>query len=223
MTDMQWSADTVPSKGILAVTMWRLRWIPNAITYSRGIMTLFIGAIFLWEWLAGNPSYLVYALWFTVAAVCTDYVDGGLAKLFSAYGWRTDHGAIADPWMDKALALVVFIAIPVQCGLGLYLVVYVPAGVYIVIYSRITTRLRRQGLIDKASRQAQLKTALQMFVKVAFMFDIAWASTLPDATRMYVFGVALACFAFSALMCHWSLQEYTEQAKHKGTRPVAAE
>lgn len=229
--------------------MRSLWWIPNTLTLARLFyIAPAIFLLFLWEWAASSPiaaflmvlaepwvlltapphpglyfNYLNLAFWLTFIGVTSDYVDGLLAKTFARYGWQTEYGKYFDPYADKALGLSVLFSIPLHYGVGWYLLVYLPVGRYIIFYSRTTTQMRKKKLIDGASKQAQLKTALQMFVKVAFMFDIAWASTLPETTRTCIFGVALACFAFSALMCRWSLREYTEQAKRKVMRPVAAE
>lgn len=228
--------------------MKQLWWIPNALTIIRGFyLAPAIAIIFVWEWCAASPiaahlmqslsdfvlltlpphpnltfNYLMWAFWFTVIGVVSDFIDGVLARKFKGYGWQTPLGKYLDPYADKFLGLSVLFSIPLHYGVGWYLIIYLPVGRYIIWYSRTTTQMRKDGKITGASTIAQWKTALQMGVKLVYMFDIAWASTLTEIERSWLQSVALSGFAVSAFMCYWSLRDYIAKAPKHHLRAALA-
>lgn len=71
-----------------------IRWIPNALTASRGLIGLAVAAL-----LAG-PGPARLGFWLFVFAMLTDLVDGWLARRLGA---TSDVGEWLDPLSDKVL------------------------------------------------------------------------------------------------------------------------
>ncbi|QOI99649.1 MAG: CDP-alcohol phosphatidyltransferase family protein [Phycisphaeraceae bacterium] len=87
---------------------WR-RWVPNAITLARLVLSLLLFVqLSLWEpSRTGKPDWplVLAALSFTVAAV-TDAADGYFARRWNAI---TRFGRIMDPFADKMLVVGAFV------------------------------------------------------------------------------------------------------------------
>jgi CDP-diacylglycerol--glycerol-3-phosphate 3-phosphatidyltransferase len=105
-----------PVPGMVAVG-WR-RWVPNAITLSRLVLSLvFFFQLTLWRcpsnW-TGGPHGVgadqVWRLWLAAAcfgiAAGTDALDGYLARRWGAV---TRFGRIMDPFADKILVVGAFV------------------------------------------------------------------------------------------------------------------
>lgn len=198
--------------------MHSLHWIPNAVSYFRGLLVApLVAVVYFWEFFAkisnveirpeilGN--YPRWMCWLVVAAAASDWLDGFLAKTFEHYGWRTEKGADTDAYCDKFLGIaVLYVAIPVHYWLGWYLVLYAPALYYIAYYSQKTTRMRQDGLIKKPNRIAQWKTAILMGVKVAAFVDMAY---LGNGAIVWVCTVATA---FAAVLCIHAMEDYKNSA-----------
>ncbi|MBA2321093.1 MAG: CDP-alcohol phosphatidyltransferase family protein [Deltaproteobacteria bacterium] len=79
-----------------------IRWVPNAITVSRGLAGPVVAALLL----AGPYNFLGF--WIFVGAIATDLVDGFVARWLDA---RTALGEKLDPLADKALTVPVWVAL----------------------------------------------------------------------------------------------------------------
>lgn len=77
--------------------------LPNKLTTSRFVITIFFVAVMLWDSL---PYYTTFALVLFVAGGITDILDGHLAR---KHGLKTDFGVLMDPLADKILVCSGFI------------------------------------------------------------------------------------------------------------------
>ena len=77
--------------------------LPNKLTTSRFVTTIFFVAVMLWDSLPYNTTF---ALVLFVAGGITDILDGHLAR---KHGLKTDFGVLMDPLADKILVCSGFI------------------------------------------------------------------------------------------------------------------
>ena len=77
--------------------------LPNKLTTSRFVITIFFVAVMLWDSLPYNTTF---ALVLFVAGGITDILDGHLAR---KHGLKTDFGVLMDPLADKILVCSGFI------------------------------------------------------------------------------------------------------------------
>ena len=71
--------------------------LPNKLTTSRFVITIFFVPVMLWDSLPYNTTF---ALVLFVAGGITDILDGHLAR---KHGLKTDFGVLMDPLADKIL------------------------------------------------------------------------------------------------------------------------
>ena len=77
--------------------------LPNKLTTSRFVITIFFVPVMLWDSLPFNTTF---ALVLFVAGGITDILDGHLAR---KHGLKTDFGVLMDPLADKILVCSGFI------------------------------------------------------------------------------------------------------------------
>lgn len=137
--------------------------LPNKITLARILLTfVFMVCLFM-----SGLFWKVAALCVFVIAVCSDYLDGFIAK---KYNISSDFGKIMDPVADKILTLAAFLAF-VEMKL-------VPAWIVVIIIMRelLITSIRLKALshneVLEAGMGGKHKTASQMlsiFVILVFI------------------------------------------------------
>lgn len=137
--------------------------LPNKITLARIILTfVFMVCLFM-----SGLLWKIAALCVFVVAVCSDYLDGFIAK---KYNISSDFGKIMDPVADKVLTLAAFLAF-VEMKL-------IPAWMVVIIIMRelFITSIRIRALAQREVLEAGMggkhKTASQMlsiFVILVFI------------------------------------------------------
>lgn len=123
--------------------------IPNAVTYSRGILGLTLVPILFFT---GNiPGALIAFM----ALASTDLIDGFLARVLDA---KSDHGKLADPFADKLLGgMALFTLCFVNIFMALPLIMELSIGIHgIVSYKK---NPENTGVV----KLGKLKMALLMF------------------------------------------------------------
>ena len=128
--------------------------IPNILTFSR---ILIIPVIFFLLFFK-EEIYGIYAAFFFILAVITDFIDGYIARKKKLV---TNLGIFMDPIADKLLVVTILIMlIPLN---------RIPAWlVAIIIFREIfITGLRaiasEKGIVISAGKEGKWKTAFQMF------------------------------------------------------------
>ena len=191
--------------------------LPNKLTVSRLILTVFFLVALLWEFPEhsheGTHWNFTVALLFFVAASLTDLFDGIIARRCNLI---TDFGKLMDPLADKVLICSAFIAF-IELG-------WMPAWMVILGVARelAITGLRllaaSKNLVLEAERQGKNKTISQITAIIAllvthsyddwrivgelFAFEIAgqpWAWWVAEASKW----VAVALTALSGFLYLW--------------------
>ena len=191
--------------------------LPNKLTVSRLILTVFFLVALLWEFPEhsheGTHWNFTVALLFFVAASLTDLFDGIIARRCNLI---TDFGKLMDPLADKVLICSAFIAF-IELG-------WMPAWMVILVVARelAITGLRllaaSKNLVLEAERQGKNKTISQITAIIAllvthsyddwrivgelFAFEIAgqaWAWWVAEASK---WG-AVALTALSGFLYLW--------------------
>lgn len=160
---------------------WR-RWVPNAITVSRLVLSLvFFVQLALWRMPAGwsggmRDGVATWPLWLAAAcfglAAGTDALDGYLARRWGAV---TRFGRIMDPFADKILVVGAFVMLagpqfgavtasgPVQItGIASWMVVVILGRELLV--TSIRAVLEAEGKDFSASLTGKLKMIVQSIV-----------------------------------------------------------
>ena len=195
--------------------------LPNKLTVSRLILTVFFLVALLWEFPEhsheGTHWNFTVALLFFVAASLTDLFDGIIARRCNLI---TDFGKLMDPLADKVLICSAFIAF-IELG-------WMPAWMVILVVARelAITGLRllaaSKNLVLEAERQGKNKTISQITAIIAllvtnshddwgivgqlFAFEIAglaWAWWVAEITKW----VAVVLTAFSGFLYLWKNRE----------------
>lgn len=136
------------------MSVWQKMNLANKITMARFLLVpVFVVKISLFHgWFADLLAGIVF-----IAAACTDFVDGHIAR---SRNMITTFGKFMDPLVDKILVTAALIA--------LVALARIPAWVVIVILARefAITGLRTvavsEGVVIAASPLGKLKTACQM-------------------------------------------------------------
>lgn len=169
--------------------------LPNAITLTRILLVLPIA------WLLWRVRYPEALLLVAVAGV-SDAVDGALARRFN---WRSEFGALLDPLADKAMVVVLFVALAMQGQLPLWLaavvvtrdaVILAGAAVYRLLFGKITMA---PTLVSKAN------TAVQVVVLLLVLFGLCGFGA---ASEMALRLADPACFYLVALLSVLSGLDY---------------
>lgn len=169
--------------------------LPNAVTLMRILLVLPIA------WLLWRVRYPEALLLVAVAGV-SDAVDGALARRFN---WRSEFGALLDPLADKAMVVVLFVALAMQEQLPLWLaaivvtrdaVILAGAAVYRLLFGEVTMA---PTLVSKAN------TAVQVVVLLLLLFGLCGFGA---ASEMALRLVNPACFYLVALLSVLSGLDY---------------
>ncbi len=182
----------------------RFSQLPNAITLTRILLVLPI-AWLLWR------VYYPEALLLMVVAGVSDAVDGALARRFN---WRSEFGALLDPLADKAMVVVLFVALAMQEQLPLWLAVVVVtrdavilagAAVYRLLFGKITMA---PTLVSKANTAVQVVVLLLvLFGLCGFGVASAMALRLADPVCFYLVAL-LSILSGLDYVVTWSLKAW---------------
>ena len=195
--------------------------LPNKLTTSRFVITIFFVAVMLWDSL---PYNCTFALVLFVAGGITDILDGHLAR---KHGLKTDFGVLMDPLADKILVcsgfiLLVGISITEQQQaviLGEYYLPeavaapgmpgnpLMPAWMVIVIVSRelAITGLRllaaNKQVVLPAENIGKRKTNFQFAAVISLLVIISY----PEWGEVWGEGIWLKFFGFEIAGWPWSI------------------
>ena len=182
-----------------------LQQIPNCLTFIR------LGLIPVFVLLMNSPSQsrLYLAVTVFIIAALTDYVDGFLARRFSAV---SDFGKLLDPLADKMLvasALIMMVGLRSETDGSSWL----PAPLVILIIMRefwvtgIRAMAAKNGVVVAASNGGKVKSGLQM---VAIIFLLFHGHLFP------LLGLRIPCefigkllLGLSIVFSYWAAAEYT--------------
>ncbi len=195
--------------------------LPNKLTTSRFVITIFFVPVMLWDSLPFNTTF---ALVLFVAGGITDILDGHLAR---KHGLKTDFGVLMDPLADKILVcsgfiLLVGISITEQQQaviLGEYYLPeavavpgmpgnpLMPAWMVIVIVSRelAITGLRllaaNKQVVLPAENIGKRKTNFQFAAVISLLVIISY----PEWGEVWGEGIWLKFFGFEIAGWPWSI------------------
>lgn len=114
----------------------------------------------------------IWALFVTLLAALSDYLDGKIAR---DWGANTELGEFLDPAADKAFCLTVLALALVHYGVVSWIL---PAVIVIAIYDIAATLMRLGGIVATTSRIAKWKTAILMAALHAFFIAIIVEETV---------------------------------------------
>ncbi len=195
--------------------------LPNKLTTSRFVITIFFVPVMLWDSLPFNTTF---ALVLFVAGGITDILDGHLAR---KHELKTDFGVLMDPLADKILVcsgfiLLVGISITEQQQaviLGEYYLPeavavpgmpgnpLMPAWMVIVIVSRelAITGLRllaaNKQVVLPAENIGKRKTNFQFAAVISLLVIISY----PEWGEVWGEGIWLKFFGFEIAGWPWSI------------------
>jgi cardiolipin synthase (CMP-forming) len=166
-----------------------MRWLPNALTLVRIILTPFIGLE-----LAARDFGGAFPL--IILAGITDALDGLLARRFH---WHTALGAKLDPIADKLLLSVVFLALGFAGALPWWIVVLV-LGRDLLILAFAAWALRFTSIrAFPPSLWGKISTILQISLAAAAVLNGARPGLLWDWIEPLALYLAAAGTAWSGV------------------------
>ena len=196
-----------------------VRSIPNFITTLR----LFLVPLFVITLLNPTDIFRYVAACIFVFAAITDYLDGAIARHYSAI---SNFGKLFDPLADKLLVMSGLIMLcsmkldqyGLPCRPGDSCVLgesWVPSWMVILILSRefwvtgVRAVAAERGIILGAGSGGKLKSFLQMIaIPLVLVHDIEIVIPFSSAnTSCYIAGLYL--LFFSVIVSYWSAIEYT--------------
>lgn len=134
-----------------------LRWIPNALSVGRIVLTVPVAACLL----AGR-------YWETLALLAlaggTDGLDGYLAR---RYGWVSRLGGFLDAVADKLLLVTVFVVLAWVGLLPVWLVALVVGRDLVIVAGALTFRIVIGPYDARPSRLSKANTVLQVCLALA--------------------------------------------------------
>ena len=178
-----------------------MKYVPNALTIGRIIVTPILLALLFWDTLAGQGGALVL---FILAAI-SDYFDGKLARTLGA---RSRLGQFLDPMADKVLVLGTFTA------LAFLIPEVVPwwAVALIALRDVVVTALRMwaeaKGRTLRTIPMAKTKTTLQLVFLIGVLVMLT-ARHLPGILAEIAVWVLQSVIPFILLMAVVALTLYT--------------
>ena len=178
-----------------------MKYVPNALTIGRIVVTPILLALLFWDTLAGQGGALVL---FILAAI-SDYFDGKLARSLGAH---SRLGQFLDPMADKVLVLGTFTA------LAFLIPQVVPwwAVALIALRDVIVTALRMwaesKGRTLRTIPMAKTKTTLQLVFLIGILVMLT-ARHLPGILAEIAVWVLQSVIPFILLMAVVTLTLYT--------------
>jgi CDP-diacylglycerol--glycerol-3-phosphate 3-phosphatidyltransferase len=160
--------------------------VPNIMTCLRMLMAIAAGILFQ------RGQHVSFAAMLCIAASVLDYFDGWYAR---RYRQSTKLGAHLDPFADKVLIAVVFIALcfAVRWPWFSFLVAMILLReASITVYRMVI--LRRSGRFVPASRLGKIKTTVQCIVGDTLLFYVfIYPQSVPESATA-IFPALLATF-----------------------------
>ena len=162
--------------------------VPNVLTVLRMLMA--IAAAFLM--ISGNGRMVVAASLLLVAMLL-DYFDGWYARKFHQ---TTSLGAHLDPFADKVMIAVIFIALALELRslwFTFFVCVILARELVITLYRwRVH---ERSGVLVPASPLGKVKTVVQCIVGGSLIFYIyLYPGTIPEDYRAIFVAMFLTTF-----------------------------
>jgi CDP-diacylglycerol--glycerol-3-phosphate 3-phosphatidyltransferase len=181
--------------------------LPNWLTFFR------LALIPLFVFLLTDPTPRMItgaAIIFAIAAI-TDYVDGFIARRFSA---TSDFGKLLDPLADKILVMSALVMLLAQ-RTNAYGEPWVPAWMVVLVLAREiwVTGLRAvaasRGLIVAAGNAGKVKSGLQMVAIILLILHERPLSYLAIPLGWTCQFVGTSLLFLSIAFSLWSAFEYT--------------
>lgn len=178
-----------------------MKYVPNAITIGRIVVTPILLVFLFWDTLVGQGAALVL---FILAAI-SDYFDGKLAR---SLGARSRLGQFLDPMADKVLVLGTFTA------LAFLIPEVVPwwAVALIALRDVVVTALRMwaesKGRTLRTIPMAKTKTTLQLVFLIGVLVMLT-ARHIPGMLAEIAIWVLQSLIPFILLMAVVALTLFT--------------
>lgn len=137
----------------------------NKLTISR----IFLTFIFMILLFSGGFAFKAAALLVFIAASCTDYLDGYLAKKRNEI---TNFGRFMDPIADKILTIAAFLAFVEMKLIPAWMVVVIIFRELLITGLRVTALAK--GDVIEAAAGGKHKTVSQMLSIVLILFFISF-------------------------------------------------
>lgn len=153
-----------------------LRHLPNALCVFRIVLV----APVLWAITEGE---YVLALMLFVTAGFTDAIDGFLARQFD---WRTQLGALLDPFADKLLMVSVLVWLTLGGLIPFWLAAVLIGRDLVIVGGVIFYRVTIGPFSGGASGVSKLNTAMQLLFVTAVLAQAAFA--VPNASVVSILG-----------------------------------
>ncbi len=157
----------------------KLEYLPNFLSAIR------IGLIVPVIWLLLQGRYGTTLILFALAGF-TDGLDGYLAKRF---GWRTELGAVLDPFADKLLMLCSYLTLAVLQLIPVWLFVIVVARDVIIVAGGLSYHYLIGPFKAIPTGISKLNTALQIILVIAVVANAGFDLPPDLAVRILVMGV----------------------------------
>ena len=138
--------------------------VPNVLTMFRIVLAVISAVLFLY----GRET--TAAAWMCIVASVLDYFDGWYARKFSQ---KTKLGMHLDPFADKVLITVVFVAIAAvfrHAWFSFFVALIVSREIAVTVYRWV--RRKRSGKLTPASTMGRAKTFIQCVVGDGLLFYI---------------------------------------------------
>jgi CDP-diacylglycerol--glycerol-3-phosphate 3-phosphatidyltransferase len=188
-----------------------LKWIPNILTFGRGVLTVvFLAMLLYWPSVKEDQSrYIDIAFVIFIIAGLTDIFDGPIARRLNV---ASRFGRMADPLFDKILVCGAFICFAIIGKPELFdlsavqlAVVHWSVAAVLILREVYVTVLRHvaeaRGINFAATIHGKVKMFLQSFaigtvlVKMAHFQTAAWA----DWFTIAVYAIMIASTIISGI------------------------
>jgi len=201
----------------------KFKGVPNVLTYSRVVISPVVLYLYLSPvlakvfpatqitWYRGAAALLV------LVAIATEFLDGKLARRYRRFGWETPYGRNLDPFADKMLGFCALGAFLAHAGIDWYLMWFTPPAIFLIVYSSITTQMRKKNAIVAPNDDAKLKTFFLMTAKgVAFVgFWVTHLLEMPTLDEYVIYFVSMLV-GVAAVFAIPALRKYEDGAKLLG-------
>ena len=166
---------TVRSQPSRGVSFGQLLNIPNVLTLCRLVsIPIFLALL--------NKNHFTAALYLFTASALTDALDGSLARWFN---WRTELGALLDPFADKLLLLSAFVALTFDDAipgwlLGVVVIrdIVIVFGYFMLSFFSSERIPVRPSYLGKAATCFQLACVIGALARVGSVWSHGWYALL---------------------------------------------
>lgn len=174
------------------MSLERWRWIPNALTFLRILLTAPFAAALM------NASYR-FALFIFLLAAVTDAFDGFLARHFN---WRSRFGAVADPLADKALLIAAYLVLTITGIFPVWLFLLVLGRDLLIVCGALAYHYGVGHFDMQPSIPGKLNTLIQI---VVVLMVIAFHAGLPMPAWALHTGILLVALSAVVSGAHYFL------------------